>query len=85
MSSGLQSVRNSLPRSNRFSGGRVRLAIAGGAALNNSLGRFFCALELPLGQGYGLTETSPVVSVAVVGNNNPVTVGNPLPNVQVRN
>ncbi len=65
-------------------GGRVRLAIAGGAALNNSLGRFFCALELPLRQGYGLTETSPVVSVGVVGNNNPVTVGNPLPNVQVR-
>lgn len=65
-------------------GGRVRLAIAGGAALNNSLGRFFCALELPLRQGYGLTETSPVVSVAVEGNNNPVTVGNPLPNVQVR-
>lgn len=65
-------------------GGKVRLAIAGGAALNNSLGRFYCALELPLRQGYGLTETSPVVSVGIEGNNNPVTVGNPLPNVQVR-
>lgn len=65
-------------------GGRVKLAIAGGAALNNALGRFYCGLGFPLRQGYGLTETSPVICVGKKGNNNPLTVGNPLSNVRVR-
>lgn len=65
-------------------GGRLRLSIVGGAALSNKLGRFYCALELPLYQGYGLTESSPVISLNKEGYNNPITVGQPLPSMQVR-
>jgi long-chain acyl-CoA synthetase len=48
------------------------------------MGRFFCGLGLPLFQGYGLTETSPVICVNVPGFNNPETCGQTLPSVQVR-
>ncbi len=65
-------------------GGRLRLSISGGASLGNAQGRFFCALGIPLQQGYGLTETSPVLSVNRAGANSPITVGQPLNNVMVR-
>src|SRR5512133_647695 len=60
-------------------GGRVRLAISGGAPLNPDIARFFIALGLGLLQGYGLTETSPVVSVNGEQDNLPESVGRPLP------
>jgi long-chain acyl-CoA synthetase len=65
-------------------GGRLRLSISGGAALPPRVARLFIALGLPLVQGYGMTETSPVVSVNRVGNNLPSTVGPPLEGIQVR-
>ncbi|MBI5660483.1 MAG: long-chain fatty acid--CoA ligase [Nitrosomonadales bacterium] len=65
-------------------GGRLRLSISGGAALPPKVSRLFIALGLPLVQGYGLTETSPVVSVNRVENNRPSTVGQPLEGIQVR-
>ncbi len=65
-------------------GGRLRLSISGGAALPPKVSRLFIALGLPLVQGYGMTETSPVVSVNHVGNNRPSTVGPPLEGIQVR-
>lgn len=65
-------------------GGRLRVTVSGGAALNNALGHFFCSMGLPLLQGYGLTETSPVVCFNNPGKNNPVTVGIPLTRVQAR-
>ncbi len=65
-------------------GGRLRLSISGGAALPPKVSRLFIALGLPLVQGYGLTETSPVVSVNRVGHNLPSTVGPPLEGIQVR-
>jgi long-chain acyl-CoA synthetase len=65
-------------------GGRLRLAVCGGAALSPKVSRVFIALGLPLTQGYGMTETSPVVSINRVDNNLPATVGQPLPGIEVR-
>jgi long-chain acyl-CoA synthetase len=65
-------------------GGRIRLAVSGGAALSPKVSRVFIALGLPLTQGYGMTETSPVVSINRVDNNLPATVGQPLPGIEVR-
>jgi long-chain acyl-CoA synthetase len=65
-------------------GGKLRLAVSGGAALSPKVSRVFIALGLPLTQGYGMTETSPVVSINRVDNNLPATVGQPLPGIEVR-
>ncbi len=65
-------------------GGRLRLSVSGGAALPPKVARLFIALGLPLIQGYGMTETSPVVTINRVGNNLPATVGQPLPDIEVR-
>ena len=65
-------------------GGRLRLSISGGAALPPKVSRLFIALGLPLVQGYGMTETSPVVCVNRTGHNLPHTVGPPLEGIQVR-
>ena len=65
-------------------GGRLRLSISGGAALPPKVSRLFIALGLPLVQGYGMTETSPVISVNHVEHNLPSTVGPPLEGIQVR-
>jgi len=63
-------------------GGRLRLTISGGAPLSPEIGRFFISLGLSLLQGYGLTETSPVVSVNAEADNRPESVGQPLPGVE---
>lgn len=65
-------------------GGRLRIIISGGAPLAQEIARVFIGLGLPIYQGYGLTETSPVVSVNVVENNNPSGVGLPLPTIEVK-
>jgi len=65
-------------------GGRIRVAICGGAPLNAEVARLFIALGLPVLQGYGLTETSPVVSVNSLEDNRPETVGRPLAGVAVK-
>ena len=65
-------------------GGQVRLAVAGGAPLHEKIGRLFIGLGLPLLQGYGLTECSPVVSSNCLENNLPASVGPPLPDVEVK-
>ncbi|HEY6872062.1 MAG TPA: long-chain fatty acid--CoA ligase [Geobacteraceae bacterium] len=65
-------------------GGRVRLAVSGGAPLAPPIARVFIGLGLNLLQGYGLTETSPVVSVNTSEDNLPATVGRPYPGVEVR-
>jgi long-chain acyl-CoA synthetase len=65
-------------------GGRLRMAIAGGAPLSANVAHFFLGLGLNLLQGYGMTETAPVVSCNAPDDNEPASVGRPLPGVQVR-
>jgi len=65
-------------------GGHLRGSISGGAALAPKVSRLFIALGLPLLQGYGMTETSPVVSINHVDHNIPSTVGQPLEGIEVR-
>ncbi len=64
-------------------GGRMRLAICGGAPLSQHVARLFIGLGLPVLQGYGLTETSPVISVNTPEDNDPASVGVLLPGVEV--
>jgi long-chain acyl-CoA synthetase len=65
-------------------GGRLRLAVVGGAPLDPALARTFIGLGLPLLQGYGLTEASPVVAVNRDDDNDPESVGPPLPGLEIR-
>ena len=65
-------------------GGRLRLAVSGGASLSPQIGRVFTALGIPLLQGYGLTEAGPVVSVNRVDDNDPASAGLPLRGVETR-
>jgi len=64
-------------------GGALRFSVVGGAALDPELARMFTALGLPLLQGYGMTEASPVVAVNRERDNDPETVGPPLPGIDV--
>ncbi|MFK7815123.1 MAG: long-chain fatty acid--CoA ligase [Gammaproteobacteria bacterium] len=65
-------------------GGRLRYAIAGGASLNKGIAKFFISLGIPVYQGYGMTESSPVISVGRQEDNNPFSIGKPLPGIEVK-
>ncbi len=65
-------------------GGKLRLAVSGGAALPDYAARLFVGLQLNLLQGYGLTETSPVISVNPPDRNDPASVGLPIKGVRVK-
>ena len=56
-------------------GGELRFAIVGGAPLSLDVSKTFIGLGLPLLQGYGLTETSPIVSVNTLERNKPNSIG----------
>jgi long-chain acyl-CoA synthetase len=65
-------------------GGRMRFAVLGGAPLDPAIAWLFQGLGLPVLQGYGMTEASPVISVNRLEGNVPESVGMPLDNVEVR-
>ncbi|MEE8111649.1 MAG: long-chain fatty acid--CoA ligase [Acidobacteriota bacterium] len=69
---------------NRAVGDRFRFFIAGGAALPLEVEKFFTACGIPVVQGYGLTETSPVIAVNSLEDNRLGTVGRPVRGVEVR-
>lgn len=65
-------------------GDRIHLYISGGAALNPAVAKVFLGLGVPIFQGYGMTETSPIIAVNKVGQNHPSTVGPKLDNIEVK-
>ena len=65
-------------------GGRLTLAVVGGAKVELRIARTFIGLGLNMIQGYGLTETAPVVAANREWDNDPVTVGAPLAQVETR-
>ena len=65
-------------------GGNMRLAVSGGAPLAYDIGKTFIGLGLTISQGYGLTETSPVICTNKLEDNEPASVGQALRDVEVR-
>jgi len=72
------------PRVRAQFGGRLRFAITGGAAMSLAIAERFRALGVEVLQGYGMTESSPVISANRPGANDPVSVGPPIPGVEVK-
>ena len=65
-------------------GGRLRSAGAGGAALAPEISRIFIGLGLPVTQGYGMTESSPVITTNTKDDNVPGSVGKVIQNVEIK-
>jgi len=65
-------------------GGRMRGMVSGGGTLNPEIASFFWALDVPILEGYGLTETSPVVTTNPMVRAKVGTIGKPLPNLEVK-
>jgi long-chain acyl-CoA synthetase len=64
-------------------GGKLRMVFSGGAPLSKDLGEFFWSVGVPIYQGYGLTETSPILT-SNYPQNRSGSSGRPIPNVLIR-
>jgi long-chain acyl-CoA synthetase len=65
-------------------GGKAEEFISGGAPLGRELAEWYADIGIPIHEGYGLTETSPVIAVNTPTTHKLGTVGKPLPNIEVR-
>jgi len=65
-------------------GGKFRIIVSGGGALNKSISRFLLNVGITVCEGYGLTECAPVIAVNTPETNIPGTVGIPLPYLDVK-
>lgn len=65
-------------------GGRAQVFISGGAPLGRELAQWYADIGIRIHEGYGLTETSPVIAVNTPKDHKLGTVGKPLPNLEVR-
>jgi long-chain acyl-CoA synthetase len=65
-------------------GGRLRLRVSGGAALNREVALFFYGVGQPIHEGYGLTETAAAISVNRFGDQRVGTVGTPFEEIEVK-
>lgn len=68
----------------RIFGGKLRYAVSGGASINEKILRFFQKIGIDIIEGYGLTETSPLISVNKLINNKIGTTGQIVPGVSVK-
>ncbi|MHB1463042.1 MAG: AMP-dependent synthetase/ligase [Armatimonadota bacterium] len=73
-----------LSKTREFTGGNLRFFISGGAAIDTETAYLFLSLGIPFIEGYGLTETSPVLTVGTSDIYRPGTIGKPIPGVEVR-
>jgi long-chain acyl-CoA synthetase len=65
-------------------GGRIRYCFSGGAPLPREIGLFFYGVGMPIVEGYGLSETSPIITMNTSKNYRLGTVGRPIPGLDVR-
>ena len=65
-------------------GGRLRVAVSGGAPLSTEVSHFLTGLGVPLVEGYGLTEAAPVITGTTLEDNMPGSVGKPLRDIETR-
>ena len=66
-------------------GGNLRFAVSGGAALQPHIAKAFTAFGVPIHQGYGLTESSPVIAINHSDSDDiPQSIGPPIPGIEVR-
>jgi long-chain acyl-CoA synthetase len=65
-------------------GGRIKRMVSGGAALPSEIALVFTGAGIPVLQGYGLTETSPVIAVNTLEHNRIGSVGRPLPGLETK-
>lgn len=65
-------------------GGRIRRMVSGGAALPSDIALVFIGAGVPVLQGYGLTETSPVIAACTLDHNRVGSVGRPVPGIEIK-